>query len=118
MGTKPGASSARVGHGPAVGKLGPQLTQSHGSGQVPALQSGEQAVTRACRGDRRHARLDVLIRGPVPVYRHHFQLGARCGLVHDQQVVGVGPIKQKYKKLRPFQFSKEVQTPDDIANQR
>jgi acid phosphatase (class A) len=29
--------------------------------------------------------------------------------------VGVGPIKQKYKKLRPFQFSKEIQTPDDIA---
>jgi acid phosphatase (class A) len=29
--------------------------------------------------------------------------------------VGVGPIKQKYKKLRPFQYSKEVHTPDDIA---
>ena len=29
--------------------------------------------------------------------------------------VGVGPIKQKYKKLRPFQYSKDVHTPDDIA---
>ncbi|HXJ02983.1 MAG TPA: phosphatase PAP2 family protein [Micropepsaceae bacterium] len=29
--------------------------------------------------------------------------------------VGVGPIKQKYKKLRPFQYSKEIKTPDDIA---
>src|SRR3954469_8239484 len=29
--------------------------------------------------------------------------------------VGVGPIKQKYKKLRSFQYSKEVKTPDDIA---
>jgi len=29
--------------------------------------------------------------------------------------VGVGPIKQKYKKLRPFQYSKDVKTPDDIA---
>ena len=29
--------------------------------------------------------------------------------------VGVGPIKQKYKKLRPFQYSKEVNTPEDIA---
>jgi acid phosphatase (class A) len=28
---------------------------------------------------------------------------------------GVGPIKQKYKKLRPFQYSKDVRTPDDIA---
>jgi acid phosphatase (class A) len=29
--------------------------------------------------------------------------------------VGVGPIKQKYKKLRPFQFSKDIHTPDNIA---
>jgi acid phosphatase (class A) len=29
--------------------------------------------------------------------------------------VGVGPIKQKYKKPRPFQYSKDVHTPDDIA---
>jgi acid phosphatase (class A) len=29
--------------------------------------------------------------------------------------VGVGPIKQKYKKLRPFQYSKEIKTPEDIA---
>ena len=29
--------------------------------------------------------------------------------------VGVGPIKQKYKKLRPFQYSKDVKTPDNIA---
>jgi acid phosphatase (class A) len=29
--------------------------------------------------------------------------------------VGVGPIKQKYKKLRPFQYSKDVHTPEDIA---
>ena len=29
--------------------------------------------------------------------------------------VGVGPIKQKYKKLRPFQYSKDVHTPENIA---
>jgi acid phosphatase (class A) len=29
--------------------------------------------------------------------------------------VGVGPIKQKYKKVRPFQYSKDIQTPDNIA---
>jgi acid phosphatase (class A) len=29
--------------------------------------------------------------------------------------VGVGPIKQKYKKLRPFQYSKDIHTPEDIA---
>lgn len=29
--------------------------------------------------------------------------------------VGVGPIKQKYKKLRPFQYSKEIKAAEDIA---
>jgi acid phosphatase (class A) len=29
--------------------------------------------------------------------------------------VGVGPIKQKYKKQRPFQYSKDVKTPENIA---
>ena len=29
--------------------------------------------------------------------------------------VGVGPIKQKYKKVRPFQYSKDIHTPEDIA---
>ena len=29
--------------------------------------------------------------------------------------VGVGPIKQKYKKLRPYQYSKEIKADDDIA---
>jgi acid phosphatase (class A) len=29
--------------------------------------------------------------------------------------VGVGPIKQKYKKKRPFQYSTEIHTPDNIA---
>ncbi len=29
--------------------------------------------------------------------------------------VGVGPMKQKYKKVRPFQYSKDIHTPDDIA---
>ena len=29
--------------------------------------------------------------------------------------VGVGPIKQKYKKLRPFQYSKDVKTPENIV---
>jgi len=29
--------------------------------------------------------------------------------------VGVGPIKQKYKKLRPFQYSKDIKAAEDIA---
>jgi acid phosphatase (class A) len=29
--------------------------------------------------------------------------------------IGIGPIKQKYKKLRPFQYSKDVKTPENIA---
>lgn len=29
--------------------------------------------------------------------------------------VGVGPLKQKYKKLRPFQYDKNIHTPENIA---
>jgi acid phosphatase (class A) len=29
--------------------------------------------------------------------------------------IGVGPLKQKYKKQRPFQYSKDIHTPDNIA---
>jgi acid phosphatase (class A) len=35
--------------------------------------------------------------------------------VNKDSVVGVRAIKQKYKRLRPFQASKEVQSPPDIA---
>ena len=59
------------------------------------------------------------IAGPVlgPKFtKANFPLvGAFIDKVEKDGGVGVGPIKQKYKKLRPFQFSKEIQTPDDIA---
>ncbi len=29
--------------------------------------------------------------------------------------VGVGPLKQKYKKIRPFQYDKNILTPENIA---
>jgi acid phosphatase (class A) len=29
--------------------------------------------------------------------------------------VGVGPLKQKYKKSRPFQYDKNIHTPENIA---
>ena len=29
--------------------------------------------------------------------------------------VGVGPLKQKYKKIRPFQYDKNINTPENIA---
>jgi acid phosphatase (class A) len=29
--------------------------------------------------------------------------------------VGVGPLKQKYKKIRPFQYDKNIHTPENIA---
>ena len=29
--------------------------------------------------------------------------------------VGVGPLKQKYKKMRPFQYDKNIHTPENIA---
>ncbi|HEY6256386.1 MAG TPA: phosphatase PAP2 family protein, partial [Xanthobacteraceae bacterium] len=35
--------------------------------------------------------------------------------INKDSVVGVRAIKQKYKRLRPFQASKEVQSPPDIA---
>ena len=30
--------------------------------------------------------------------------------------VGVGPLKQKYKKIRPFQYDKNIHTPENIAS--
>jgi acid phosphatase (class A) len=42
-------------------------------------------------------------------------VGAFIDKVEKDGGVGVGPIKQKYKKLRPFQYSKDVQTPENIA---
>jgi acid phosphatase (class A) len=41
--------------------------------------------------------------------------GAFFDKINKDSVVGVRAIKQKYKRLRPFQASKEVQTPADIA---
>jgi acid phosphatase (class A) len=41
--------------------------------------------------------------------------GAFFDKVNKDSAVGVRTIKQKYKRLRPFQASKEVQTPANIA---
>jgi acid phosphatase (class A) len=41
--------------------------------------------------------------------------GAFFDKVNKDSVVGVRAIKQKYKRLRPFQASKEVQSPANIA---
>jgi acid phosphatase (class A) len=69
-----------------------------------------------------HADLDqsvYQIAGPVlgaKFTKTNFPLtGAFIDKVVKDAGIGVGPIKQKYKKLRPFQFSKDVHTPDDIA---
>ena len=59
------------------------------------------------------------VAGPVlgPKFtKENFPLaGAFFDKIVKDAGVGVGPIKQKYKKLRPFQYSKDVHTPDDIA---
>lgn len=59
------------------------------------------------------------IAGPVlgPKFtKENFPLtGAFFDKVAKDGGVGVGPIKQKYKKLRPFQYSKDVHTPENIA---
>jgi acid phosphatase (class A) len=41
--------------------------------------------------------------------------GAFFDKINKDSVVGVRAIKQKYKRLRPFQASKEVQSPANIA---
>jgi acid phosphatase (class A) len=41
--------------------------------------------------------------------------GAFLDKVIKDAGVGVGPIKQKYKKLRPFQYSHDIHTPENIA---
>jgi acid phosphatase (class A) len=41
--------------------------------------------------------------------------GAFFDKVNKDSAVGVRAIKQKYKRLRPFQANKDVQTPPDIA---
>jgi acid phosphatase (class A) len=41
--------------------------------------------------------------------------GAFFDKVRDDSAVGVRDIKQKYKRLRPFQANKEIRTPDNIA---
>jgi len=53
--------------------------------------------------------------GPKFTKANFPMVGAFIDKVEKDGGVGVGPIKQKYKKLRPFQFSKEIQTPEDIA---
>jgi acid phosphatase (class A) len=42
--------------------------------------------------------------------------GEFFGKVNKDSVVGVRAIKQKYKRLRPFQANKEVQSPPNIAD--
>ena len=53
--------------------------------------------------------------GPKFTKQNFPMVGAFIDKVVKDGGVGVGPIKQKYKKLRPFQYSKEIQTPEDIA---
>jgi len=59
------------------------------------------------------------VAGPVLGAKFGKESFPMAGAFFDKVVkdagVGVGPIKQKYKKLRPFQYSKDVHTPDDIA---
>ena len=59
------------------------------------------------------------VAGPVlgPTFtKDRFPLaGAFFAKVVADSGVGVGPIKVLYKKIRPFQFSTSVQTPENIA---
>jgi acid phosphatase (class A) len=59
------------------------------------------------------------VAGPVlgdKFTKENFPLaGAFFDKVVKDAGVGVGPIKQKYKKLRPFQYSKDIHADEDIA---
>ena len=55
------------------------------------------------------------ILGPIFTKDNFPLAGAFFDKVNKDSAVGVRAIKQKYKRLRPFQASKEVQTPADIA---
>ena len=59
------------------------------------------------------------VAGPVlgPKFtKENFPLtGAFFAKVAKDAGIGVGPIKQKYKKQRPFQYSQDIHTPENIA---
>ena len=35
--------------------------------------------------------------------------------INEEKAIGVGAVKEKYKRLRPFQYSKDVKTPENIT---
>lgn len=44
------------------------------------------------------------------------QLAAFFDKVTESARIGVGPLKTKYKKIRPFQYDKNIHTPENIAS--
>src|SRR5260221_4841565 len=103
--------------------LGPPPTESSPAGKrdLQAIIDLQKNMTPE-RMANIHRDLDqsvFTVAGPVLGAKFSKESFPMAGAFFDKVVkdagVGVGPIKQKYKKLRPFQYSKDVHTPDDIA---
>ncbi len=53
--------------------------------------------------------------GPKFTKQNFPQTAAFFDKVTESARIGVGPLKTKYKKIRPFQFDKDIHTPENIA---
>jgi acid phosphatase (class A) len=53
--------------------------------------------------------------GPKFTKQNMPELAAFFDKVTEAARIGVGPLKQKYKKMRPFQYDKNIHTPENIA---
>lgn len=99
----------------------PTETSPQGRLDVQTILNLQKEITPARMADiqRDFVQTVYVIAGPVfgPTFtQEKFPLvGEFMTKVVKEGGVGVGPIKQKYKKPRPFQANKDIKTPENIA---